>query len=179
MKKKILNLVAVAALSTGAFASSNIQIGGSSNNLNSGTTKGGVYLGFDSTMKPQENTLKGFLVGAGFNINTFKVERTQTSGGYTLTTSGGAYTMAVDALIGYTFKDKFDIPLTFKAGVGYGVTRDNVVKKNSWAAQYSALAVYTIYKGVSLGIRYSATNTQLLNTDVKIKSSIAYLNIAY
>jgi len=175
MKKKILNIVAVATLSTGAFASSNIQIGGSSNNLNSDTTKSGVYLGMDG----MKDVKQGFLVGAGFNINMFSLERTQTSGGYTLTTSGGAYTMAVDALVGYTFKDKFDIPLTFKAGLGYGVTRDNIVKKNSWAAQYSASVVYTIYKGVGLGVRYSTTNTQLLNTDVKIKSSIAYLNIVY
>ena len=175
MKKKILSLVAVATLSTGAFASSNLQIGGSSNNLNSGTTKSGVYLGMDG----MKDVKQGLLLGAGFNINTFKVERTQTSGIYTLTTSGAAYTMAVDALVGYTFKDKFDIPLTLKAGIGYGVTRDNIVKKNSWAAQYSTSAVYTIYKGVGLGVRYSTTNTQLLNTDVKIKSSIAYLNIAY
>jgi len=175
MKKKILSLVAVATLSTGAFASSNIQIGGSSNNLNSGTTKSGVYLGMDG----MKDVKQGFLLGAGFNINMFSLDRTQTSGGTTLTTSGGAYTMAVDALVGYTFKDKFDIPLTLKAGIGYGVARDNIVKHNSWAAQYSASAVYTIYKGVGLGVRYSTTNTQLLNTDVKIKSSIAYLNIAY
>jgi hypothetical protein len=175
MKKKILSIVAIAALSTGAFASANVQIGGSSNNLDSGTTKGGVYLGMDG----MKDVKQGFLVGAGFNINMFRLKRTQTSGGYILTTSGGAYTMAVDALVGYTFKDKFDIPLTLKAGLGYGVTRDNIVKQNSWAAQYSASAVYTIYKGVGLGVRYSTTNTQLLNTDVKIKSSIAYLNIAY
>jgi len=95
------------------------------------------------------------------------------------TTSGGAYTMAADALVGYTFKDKFNIPLTFKAGLGYGVTHDNIINQNSWAAQYSASAVYIIYKSVGLGIRYSTTNTQLLNTDVTIESSIAYLNFAY
>ena len=167
MKKKILSLVAVAALSTGAFASGDIQIGGSSNNLNSVTTKSGVYLGLDGT----RDVNKGLLIGVGFNVNTFSISTT--------TTSGGAYTMAVDALMGYTFKDKFNIPLTLKAGVGYGVTHDNIANLNSWAAQYSASAVYTIYKGVGLGVRYSTTNTRLLNTDVKIKSSIAYLNIAY
>ena len=168
MKKKILSLVAIAALSTGAFASGDVQIGGSSNNLNSGTTKGGIYLGLDGT----RDVNKGLLIGVGFNINTFSISSSTT-------TSGGAYTMAVDALMGYTFKDKFDIPLALKAGVGYGVTHDNIANLNSWAAQYSASAVYTIYKGVGLGVRYSTTNTRLLNTDVKIKSSIAYLNIAY
>jgi len=175
MKKKILGLVAAAALSTCAFASGDIQIGGSSNNLNSVTTKNGVYMGLDG----MKDVKQGLLIGVGFNINTFNIERTQTSGIYTLTTSGAAYTMAVDALAGYTFKDKFNIPLTLKAGIGYGVTHDNIINQNSWAAQYSASAVYTIYKGVGLGVRYSTTNTRLLNTDVKIKSSIAYLNIAY
>ena len=179
MKKKLTSLTAIAVLSTGAIASSDFQIGGSSNNLNSGTTKGGVYMGVDGVGDIKKGSLQGFLVGAGFNINTFKVERTQTSGTYALTTSGGAYTMAVDALVGYTFKDRFDIPLTLKAGIGYGVTRDNIVKHNSWNPIYSASAVYTIYKGFGIGARYSTTDVQLLNKDVKIKSSMAYLNIAY
>ena len=175
MKRKIIGFVAMATLSTGAFASSNIQLGGSSNNLGTGTTKSGVYLGFDG----EKDIKNGFLIGAGFNINTFKVQRIQTSGGTSLTTSGGAYTMAVDALIGYTFKNKFDIPLTLKAGFGYGVTHDNIVNQNAWAAQYSASAVYTIYKGFGVGVRYNTTDTQLLNANVTLDSTIAYLNIQF
>ena len=175
MKRKIIGFFAIATISTGAFASSNIQLGGSSNNLGSGTTKGGVYLGFDG----EKDIKNGLLLGAGFNINTFKVERTQTSGSTSLVTSGGAYTMAVDALVGYTFKNKFDIPLTLKAGIGYGVTRDNIINKNAWAAQYSASAVYTIYKGFGVGVRYNTTDTQLFNKNVTISSTIGYLNIQF
>ncbi len=167
MKRKIIGFVAMATLSTGAFASSNIQLGGSLNNLGTGTTKSGVYLGFDG----EKDIKNGFLIGAGFNINTFKIQRTQTN--------GGAYTMAGDALVGYTFKNKFDIPLTLKAGFGYGVTHDNIVNQNAWAAQYSASAVYTIYRGFGVGVRYNTTDTQLLNVNVTLDSTIAYLNIQF
>lgn len=175
MKKVLVGLVTVATLSTGAFASSNFQIGGSSNNLNSGTTKSGVYLGFDGT----KDINKGILIGAGFNVNIFQIERTQTSGSTSIATSGGAYTMAIDALAGYTFKESFNVPLVLKAGIGYGVSRDNIEKKNSWNPQYNISAVYTMYKGFGLGARYNTTDATLLGTKTKISSSTIYLNIAY
>ena len=176
MKRKIIGLVATAALSTGAFASTNIQLGASSNNLGAGiSNKTGIYLGVDGT----KDVKKGLLLGVGFNINEFSLDRTQTSGGYTLTTSGAAYIMAVDALVGYTFKDSFNIPLTLKAGVGYGVTHDNIINNNAWNAQYNVSAAYTVYKGFGLGVRYNTTDTQLLNTNVTIDSTIGYLNIEF
>jgi len=168
MKRKIIGLVATAALSTGAFASTNIQLGASSNNLGAGiSNKTGIYLGVDGT----KDVKKGLLLGVGFNINEFSLDTT--------TTSGAAYIMAVDALVGYTFKDSFNIPLTLKAGVGYGVTHDNIINNNAWNAQYNVSAAYTIYKGFGLGIRYNTTDTQLLNTNVTIDSTIGYLNIEF
>ncbi len=175
MKKKLLSLIAVATLSTTAFADIDTQIGGSINSIDSGSNKGGIYLGYD-LLKHEDN---GLMFGAGFNINAFKIESTQTSGGTTSTSSGAVYTMAIDALLGYSLKDKYDIPLAFKAGLGYGVTHDGITKDNYWGMQYNASATYTIYKEYGLGVRYNVADTQLSNIDVKIKSAALFLNIAY
>ncbi len=166
---------AILVMSTAAFATSNIQLGASSNDFDSKATKGGVYLGIDTTT----NLKNGFLLGMGFNINIFKIERKQVIGNNVHTTSGGAYTMSADALVGYTLKDRFNIPLTFKTGIGYGITHDNIINNNSWALIYSGDIVYKIYKSIGIGVRYSTTDTQLLRVDSNLQSTIGYLNIEF
>ncbi len=70
MKKIITSLATAAILSTGAFASGSVQIGGSSNDIgNSNTTNGGFYLGFDRVSVGSN----GLLFGADFNVNIFRV----------------------------------------------------------------------------------------------------------
>ncbi len=171
MKRKILGLVAAVTLSTGAFAASDLQIGSGSVSIDGMQNETSYFVGADGANVVKTGALKGTLIGIGGNINVFSVD--------TITATGGAYTMAADLLVGYTFKESFNIPLTLKAGIGYGVTRDNIVNKNSWAPQYSASAAFTIYKGIGLGVRYNTTKPTLLGVKRNIKSTIGYLNIAY
>jgi hypothetical protein len=163
-------------LSTQLFASNNIQIGFSSNDLNSQEIKGGFYIGIDGVKKIKDN----FFIGVGFNSNSFNVQRTQTSTTLIIKTSGSAYTMAWDFLLGYRLQDILYIPLSVKAGIGYGVTHDNIINENSWNPIYSFSTLLDIYKNFGVAFRYSTTTTKLLNVEnVKIKSSIVYLNIKY
>ena len=162
MKKKLLSLVAIAALTTGLFADSSFQIGYSSNDAGSADSEGGFYIGIDSF-----KNINGFLLGAGFDINVFQVA------------NDSAYIMAAELKTGYTFKNSFDIPLTLKGGVGYGVTHLNAISDNDWSVQYSASAEYDIYKGWGVGAKYKTTEVEFANTKFDIDSTMIYLNKSF
>lgn len=162
MKKNILSLVALVVLSTNLIADGSVEIGYSSNDVASDETKGGFYMGLDSL-----KNVRGFLLGAGFNINTFEFA------------NNSAYTMAVDALMGYTLKNSFDIPFSVKGGVGYGVTHFETNADNDYAMQYSASLEYDIYKGWGLGVKYKTTEVEFKNTKIDIDSTMIYLNKSF
>ena len=176
MRKKLVLFFMAVAFAATTCAASNIEIGGSLNDFGSDTTENGFYIGLQKT----QTLNKGVIVGLGFNVNTFQVQRKEVSSTLIVTTSGAAYTMAADLLLGYSLEEGLKIPLIVTAGVGYGVTRDNIVNENSWNPIYSASASLTIYKSLGIGVRYSTTTTELLGVDdVEIQSYAVYLNIRY
>jgi len=162
VRKKILKLVTITALTTGLSADSSFQMGYSSNDVGNADSVGGLYMSLDSL----KNT-NGFLFGTGFDINVFQVN------------NDSAYIMAAEVKTGYTLKNSFNIPFTLKAGVGFGVTHFYINNDNDWSAHYSASAEYDIYKGWGVGAKYKTTEVEFANTKFDIDSSIVYLNKSF
>ena len=168
LDSNIVKLALVVSMSTLVSASSlsGISFGGSSTSFNSEDKRGGVYVGFDGFTEPA----KGFAIGIGGDVNTFK---TQTNG---LAKGNSAYTMGAQLKAGYTFKEEFDIPLRLKAGYGYGVSR--IIDENAWGTQYDLAIEYSIYKNYGIGYKYKSTNADLNSKDINIKASMLYLSIS-
>lgn len=178
INKAFLTLAAALAFSSSAMADESkgslfsYQVGYSSNSISSeGTTEpdaGGLYNGVDFF----HVTPSGFGLGIGFDINYWSPDNSQgVSDGHV------TYTMGATAKVGYTFENKFDIPLKLKAGVGYGLM--DVTVHDGWGIQYEAAAEYRIYKAFGLGVKYKYAEADMLGTTIKNDATIYYMSLGY
>jgi len=89
-----------------------------------------------------QNSFQGFGIGLGFDESGIDTNST-------INTLGG------ELKIGYTLYDTFDIPLSFRLGVGTTYITDTKTTKDwHWRAQYSLDANYIFYNALGAGIKY-------------------------
>ncbi|MDD3769909.1 MAG: outer membrane beta-barrel protein [Sulfuricurvum sp.] len=178
MKKTLLITLSTLALSLPAMAEEtkgslfSYQLGYSSNSVNAaGTTEpdaGGFYTGVDFF----HVTPSGFGLGVGFDVNGWGPDNSRG-----ISDGHGMYTMGATAKVGYTFENKFDIPLKLKAGIGYGLM--DVTVHDGWGVQYETAAEYRIYKSFGLGIKYKYAEADMLGTTIKNDATIYYMSLGY
>lgn len=141
-------------------------IGVSHNQLSAESYQSGVVLGMDGY--PWMIAQSGFGLGFGVEANFFGTDVNGVGSGYS------AYTLDATAKIGYTFEQNYNIPLTIKAGVGYGVL--DVKTSDGWGMHYETNAEYRLLGQYGIGLKYKSMNSNLFGTDVKVKSSIFYMS---
>jgi len=161
---KLSSIIVITALTTNLFADSSFQMGYSSNDVKNSNNKNGFYIGLDAL-----KNVNGFLFGGGIDTNTFHIN------------NNGAYTMAAEAKTGYTLKNAYNIPLSIKVGLGFGITHfySNNNNNNDWSICYSTSAEYDIYKGWGVGAKYKSTEVEFANTKFDIDSTIFYINKSF
>lgn len=149
-----------------ATALSNGYIGISKNQMNSKSQQNGVVLGLDGY--PWMIGQSGFGLGFGVEANFFGTDVNGVGSGYS------AYTLDATAKIGYTFEQNYNIPLTIKAGIGYGVL--DVETSDGWGTHYEANTEYRLLGQYGIGLKYKSMNSNVFGTDVKVKSSMFYIS---
>ncbi len=148
------------------------QIGYSTNTVNTVGTDEPEVSGFYNGIDLMATGSSGFGMGLGFDINIWSPEKySSISGGNSI------YTMGASAKVGYTFQNRYDIPLKLKAGVGYGLM--DITVHDGWGMQYEAGAEYLIYKQLGAGIKYKYAEADMLGTTIKNDSVIYYLMFGY
>lgn len=147
------------------------QIGYSRNSVQSGNTgsadTAGAYMGIDF-MKVGNS---GLGIGVGFDINALDGSGKGASGG------SAEYTISANAKIGYTFQNRFNIPLKLKAGVGYGYMEN--VLDSGWGTHYEGGAEYLLYKNLGVGAKYKYAEADMMGTTLKNDSVIYYMMFGY
>lgn len=148
------------------------QIGYSVNSIEAnGVTEGdtgGMYTGVD-LMKASPSGWGG---GIGFDINYWSPQNSRgVSDGHVM------YTMGASAKIGYTFENRFNVPLKLKAGIGYGLM--DVTVHDGWGMQYEAAAEYRIYQSFGLGVKYKYAEADMLGTTIKNDATVYYMSLGY
>ncbi len=141
-------------------------IGVSHNQLNTESKQSGVVLGLDGY--PWMIAQSGFGLGFGVEANFFGTDINGVGNGYS------AYILDATAKIGYTFEYNYNIPLTIKAGIGYGVL--DVETSDGWGTHYEANAEYRLLGQYGIGVKYKSMNSTVFGTDVKVKSSMFYMS---
>ncbi len=168
----------VAAFTAGLILSVSNLFAGSLSNYGTGVSfpkfnntdaNPGIYVVFD-TMTMSE-AFQGFGYGIGFDANFFYTKSNGAAREYP------AYTMGVQAKAGYSFEERFDVPLKLKAGVGYGAT--HALDENGWGVQYEASAEYTIYDRYGLGVKYHFAKAAHNDNNVDIDSVMFYIARAF
>ncbi|MGD9971025.1 MAG: hypothetical protein AB7S65_11290 [Sulfuricurvum sp.] len=152
MKKVLLSLFFASLGYSSLNASSNgslfsYQIGYSANTTETTATQepetGGFYNGVD-LMRTSDN---GVGYGIGFDVNVWNPKR------YDGISEGTSfYSMGLSAKVGYTFQNRYDIPLKLKAGIGYGVI--DVTTHDGWGMQYETGVEYLLFKTIGIGVKH-------------------------
>lgn len=175
MKKILLTGFVVTTLCVSTFADQGnlfgVQIGYSSNQVTTSSTKeekgAGVYINYD--FLGMNNSRSGFGFGMGFDINAWNPANT--SG---ISDGQSMYTMGGTVKLGYTFEEQYNVPLKLKGGVGYGLL--DVGVHNAWGLQYEGSMEYAFYKGTAIGVKYKHAQATMLNNDISIDSTIAFIS---
>lgn len=141
-------------------------IGVSYNQLSAESDQSGVVFGMDGY--PWMIAQSGFGLGFGVEANFFATDFNGVGTGYS------AYTLDATAKIGYTFEQNYNIPLTIKAGIGYGVL--DVERSDGWGAHYEANAEYRLLGQYGLGLKYKSIDAAVFGKDVKVQSSMLYIS---
>lgn len=148
------------------------QLGYSANSTQSpGSSElktGGFYNGVDLMATGDS----GFGVGLGFDINIWNPTNTNGS-----SQGNSIYTMGATAKVGYTFQNKYNIPLKLKVGVGYGLM--DITVHDGWGMQYEAGAEYIIYKHLGAGVKYKYAEADILGTTVKNDATVYYMMFGF
>jgi hypothetical protein len=129
---------------------------------------GGFYNGIDL----MATGTSGFGMGVGFDINIWNPENFRgVSRGH------GIYTMGSTLKIGYTFQNRYDIPLKLKAGIGYGVM--DVTVHDGWGKHYEAGGEYLLSKNLGVGVKYKYAQADMLETTIRNDAIVYYLMFGY
>jgi len=148
------------------------QIGYSTNKVNTAGTNEPEMSGFYNGIDLMATGSSAFGIGMGFDINIWNPDKSSgISGGNSI------YTMGATAKVGYTFQNRYNIPLKLKAGTGYGLM--DITVHDGWGMQYEAGAEYLIYKQLGAGIKYKYAEADMLGTIIKNDSIIYYLMFGY
>lgn len=147
---------------------SSYQIGYSSNQTS--TVMSDKYGGFYNGIDFFSTSPSGLGVGAGFDLNVW-------DGPSSYGKEATMFSMSGTAKLGYTFQSQYNIPLKFKAGVGYGVIKS--VDDSGCGVQYEAGGEYLFYESLGIGIKYKYAEASLLGTTFKNDSTVFMMIFGY
>lgn len=167
--KIIYRLVVIVFVYSENIESKNLSdgyIGISHNQLNEEAKQSGLVLGIDGY--PWMIAQSGFGLGFGVEANFYGTDVNGIGSGYS------AYRLDATAKIGYTFEQNYNIPLTIKAGFGYGVL--DVKTSDGWGTHYEGNAEYRLLDKYGIGVKYKSINSTVFGTDAKVKSSMFYIS---
>jgi hypothetical protein len=146
---------------------SSYHLGYSSNDLSYNESQGGFYNSIDFF----NTSASGLGIGIGADLNIWNSSSNTYTRKTTMFSMGGMLKM------GYTFQNRFNIPLRLKAGVGYGVIKS--VDDSGWGMQYDAGGEYLVYRSLGVGVKYKYAEADLMGEKFTNKSTIFSMLFAF